>query len=523
MPNENVWIFLSYAHDDDLPTGDSEDEEGFVTYLHRKLETKLRELGASQAKLWRDHKRFSNGDPYNVEIEDALKKSALLMVVMSKNWMSRPYCRKELNEFIRMRQASGIANVEERMVVVGKRFVPKDDRPAPLNLQVGFDFFQSDDQDDVLPEKEFFNLGKPLDDARYFQVRDELAKHLQKRVERIAMGAGTGTTLPADVKIATDNGRTVYLSKPAADMERAYSRLALELQGRGYRVVPDVSSGIPSSGARAYIDEALTKAELSIHLVGEKRGFAPDDDDTPEPIVKLQLMRARERSAAADPDRKDASFRRIVWAPKALEASEPAGAIVDRDPIQVLARFDQQCASDMIVGDVINKFIESLLQHLTETARRPAPQSSAGGEFQIYLDYDQRDDEKFALAIAGALNNGPVSIVVPASGEPAPEARNFNKDLLAKSDGVVLCWGAASEVWVRSEAARLYDWQGLGRAQQFSHCSLIVGPPPALRKSALNLLFKKGQFDKFVDVGDKGVPTVDVLIDLAPAAKAAQP
>src|ERR1700722_14451580 len=210
MPNENVWIFLSYAHDDDLPTGDSEDEEGFVTYLHRKLETKLRELGASQAKLWRDHKRFSNGDPYNVEIEDALKKSALLMVVMSKNWLSRPYCRKELNEFIRMRQASGIANVDERMVVVGKRFVPKVDRPAPLNLQVGFDFFQSDDQDDVLPEKEFFNLGKPLDDARYFQVRDELAKHLQKRVERIAMGAGTGTTLPADVKIATDNGRTVY-------------------------------------------------------------------------------------------------------------------------------------------------------------------------------------------------------------------------------------------------------------------------------------------------------------------------
>jgi TIR domain-containing protein len=523
----DVWIFLSYAHDDDLPTGDSEDEEGFVTYLHRKLETKLRELGASEAKLWRDHKRFSNGDPYDVEIEDALKKSALLMIVMSKNWINRPYCKKELDEFIRMRRANGISNVEERIVVVGKRFVPKNDRPAPLNLQVGFDFYQRDDQDDVSPEREFFNLGKPLDNTPYFQVRDELARHLQRRVERIAAGAGTGTTLPADAKIALDNGRIIYLSKPAADMEQAYSRLALELQGRGYRVVPDVSSGIPSAGARAYIDAALNKAELSVHLVGEKRGFAPDDDDTPEPIVKLQLMRARERSMTANPDREVASFRRVVWAPKALEASEPAGAsaVADRDPIQVLARFDQQCASDMIVGDVINKFIESLLQHLAETARRPTPPQSAGGEFQIYLDYDQRDDEKYALAIAAALNNGPVSVVLPASGEPAPEARNFNKDLLAKSDGVVLCWGAASEAWVRSEAARLYDWQGLGRTQQFSHCSLIVGPPPAPRKSALNLLFKKGQFDKFVDVVDKGVPSGDVLIDLAPAAaaKVAQP
>ena len=327
-----------------------------------------------------------------------------------------------------------------------------------------------------------------------------------------------------DTKIAAENGRTVYLAKPAADMEQAYSRLALELQGRGYCVVPDVSSGIPSTSARAYIDVALNKAELSIHLVGEKRGFAPDDDDTPEPIVKLQLMRARERAATASADGENSKFRRIVWAPKALEASGPASsAVAERDPIRVLAHFDEQCPSDMIVGDVLNKFIESLLQHLTETARRPPPPPNDGGEIQVYLDYDQRDDEDYALTIAGALNSGPVSIVLPASGEPAPEASNFNRDLLAKSDGVVLCWGAASEVWVRSEAARLYDWQGLGRAQQFSHCSLIVGPPPAPRKKSLNLLFRKGQFDKFVDLVDKGAPTGDVLIGLAPGAKATQP
>jgi hypothetical protein len=439
MAADDVWIFLSYAHDDDLPTGDSQEEEGFVTYLHRMLETKLRELGANQAKLWRDHKRFSNCDPYDVEIEDALKKSALLVVVMSRNWMSRPYCRKELNEFIRMRQSNDIANVEERMVVVGKRFVRKDDRPPPLNLQMGFEFYQRDIQDDVSAEKEFFNLGKATD-GRFFQVRDELAKHLQNRVDRIAKGAGTGTTLPPDIKIAAENGRTVYLAKPAADMEQAYGRLALELQGRGYCVVPDVNSGIPSTGARAYIDAALNKAELSIHLVGEKRGFVPDDDDTSDPIVKLQLMRAKERSAATDTDRDGLSFRRIVWAPKAVETGEPTSgnAVAERDPIQVLARFDQQSASDMIVGDVLNKFIEFLLQHLTESARRPTPPQNPSGDIQVYLDYDQRDDEKYALAIAGALNSGPVSIVLPASGEPAPEARNFNRDLLAKSDGVVL-------------------------------------------------------------------------------------
>ena len=518
MADDDVWIFFSYAHDDDLPTGDSADEEGFVTFLHRMLETKLRDLGATRAKLWRDHRRFSNGEPYDLEIEDALKKSPLLIVVMSRNWMNRPYCRKELNDFIRIRQGDRVADITERMTVVGKHFVPKDDRPSPLDRQMGFEFYERDNQDDVSPEKEFFNLGKAAD-GRFFQVRDELARHLQNQVDRIA---GTGNTLAPNVKIAADNGRTVYLSKPAADMEQAYSRLAVELQGRGYCVVPDVSSGIPSTGACAYIDAALNKAELSIHLVGEKRGFVPDDDDTTEPIVKLQLMRARELATVAKPNREGSGFRRVVWAPRAVEASEPqgVGAVAGRDPIQVLARFDRQCPSDMIMGDVINKFIESLLQHLTETARRPIPTSNVDSGFQIYLDYDPRDDENLALAIAEALNNGPVNIVLPAFGEPAPEARTFNRDLLAKSDGVVLCWGAASEVWVRSEAARLYDWQGLGRTQQFSHCSLIVGPPPAPRKSALNLLFKKGQFDKVVDIADKGLPTGNVLIDLASGAKA---
>jgi hypothetical protein len=249
----------------------------------------------------------------------------------------------------------------------------------------------------------------------------------------------------------------------------------------------------------------------------------PDDDDTTEPIVKLQLMRARELATVAKPNREGSGFRRVVWAPNVVEASEPrgVGAVAGRDPIQVLARFDRQCPSDMILGDVINKFIESLLQHLTETARRPIPTPKPGGVLQMYLDYDPRDDEKLAIAIAEALNNGPVSIVLPASGEPAPEARTFNRDLLAKTDGVVLFWGSPSEVWVRSEAARLYDWQGLGRTQQFSHCSLIVGPPPAPRKSALNLLFKKGQFDKVVDIADKGLPTGKVLIDLATGAEAA--
>jgi hypothetical protein len=68
MAGEDVWSFISYAHDDNLPTGGGQDEEGFVSFLQRMLEVKLRDLGAQEAKLWRDAKRFSGGDPYDVAV-----------------------------------------------------------------------------------------------------------------------------------------------------------------------------------------------------------------------------------------------------------------------------------------------------------------------------------------------------------------------------------------------------------------------------------------------------------------------
>ena len=225
------------------------------------------------------------------------------------------------------------------------------------------------------------------------------------------------------------------------------------------------------------MDQALKASELSIHLVGEKPGFAPDDD-APR-IVKLQLMRARERAASAQ-GADGAKFRRVVWAPKVLEIGVRAGAAIrERDPIEVLSRFDQQGPSDMIEGDVISKFLESLFQYLTETAQRRAAPPVGDGEVEVFLDFNPRDDENYGLAIASALTNGPISIVIPAAGEPVAETRAFNQNKLAKCEGVLLCWGATSEVWVRAEADRLNNWRDLGRTQQFARCSLVVGPPPA--------------------------------------------
>src|SRR5277367_1887608 len=97
--SDEIGIFVSYAHDDDLQLSTSKDEKGFVTFFCEMLRTKLRDLGATRARIWLDRQRVSDGDQFDGKIDDGLKKADLLIVVMSNNWLDRHYCRKELDEF----------------------------------------------------------------------------------------------------------------------------------------------------------------------------------------------------------------------------------------------------------------------------------------------------------------------------------------------------------------------------------------------------------------------------------------
>ena len=511
MADEEVLIFLSYAHDDDLTMSSSEDETGFVTFLDKKLELKLRELGASRAKIWIDRKRISDGDLFDGAIDEGLRKAGLLLVVMSNNWMQRPYCQKELETFADLRRKSGVPNIQERMIVVGKGHVDRMKRPFDLQGQEGFLFYARDESNGVSDVKPFYKRGKAAD--QFYDRLDGLAGLVQKRVDAIASGGAMGTASPLQQPIATRNGRTIYLSKPASDMKEAYARVAFELQGKGFAVVPEVNADLPDdTKALAVIDWALAQAEASVHLVGEKTGFAPEGLD---PIVKLQLARARERSPQSA-DASQVGFRRIIWAPKVVDtAGLSSSPTAERDPLQSLERCDKQIGADKVDGDILSKFIEFLFQYLAETAPRRVPKTSADGKSEVYLAYHGADED-YAGAIVEALRGSPVKIQIPAAGSDA-ETRRYNDDLLMNCDGVTLCWANASEVWVRSEADRLKDWEALGRKQQFAFRNLIAGPPPAAHKRAqfIKLLFQDGQFDKVLDLVDKGSPTPELLGDLA--------
>src|SRR5262249_12514937 len=136
-----------------------------------------------------------------------------------------------------------------------------------------------------------------------------------------------------------------------ADMRSGYDRVVNELAERGYAVVPDPKKDIPfdSSGVN-FIEEALKSARASVHLLGEKRGGIPDEDLPP--IVALQLKIA---AAAAGP-----GFVRLIWAPKVLESEGGRPQTGEREPVEVLKRFDRQLTSDEVIGDKLSEFVAFL-------------------------------------------------------------------------------------------------------------------------------------------------------------------
>ena len=370
-------IFMSYArHDNSLPP-DLPKAKGFVTFLDEQLAYELRSLGEPVPQIWRDTRFIERGNQFDPLIQEGIESSGILVVVLSRNWLHRPYCLAELERFEQCWRARGEtpARIFKRIVLVSKHSIDPSTLMPLLQGQQGYEFFAGE----AGREHEFFARGEICDPAYRDRVR-ELASYLWRTAADLTTKPGQQTPSPKSrakpIAAATPaSGRTIYVAKPAKDMRQSYFRLVEELQGRGHIVVPGTAEEIPTDAtAGNFVRTALESAELSIHLLGEGAGYQPEQG---EPIVKLQLSRAAVRaSTAADNDGAPGNrFHRIIWAPKAMEVervqedgSVHAQMLTERDPLKVLAGFNQQLATDEIVGDNLSKFVEFLVQGLDRTA-----------------------------------------------------------------------------------------------------------------------------------------------------------
>ncbi len=496
-------IFVSYARNDDLPPLDGEGR-GFITTLLKHLEFHFTCFGEPTPLIWRDKRAIARSEQFDPIIEKGVQDSDLLLVVLSNNWIHREFCRRELELFQQRWHKEGDEAVKRRIIVAGKNHIEPAARPALLQGQEGY-LFYAPDEENPSRFREFFVRGK---------AREEFHERTQELAEDIWRRACEHEHLPPPSSAMTgqawtpvaSSGRKIYLAKPAADMRAPYARLVDELQQRGYAVAPAPDADIPpDASAKDFIRAALDGAELSIHLLGAKAGWAPEEC---EPVVPLQLKLAAE-----------AQSRRIIWAPRILVDEHAQAIDADaRDPFAVLAKFDRKVDSDTVEGSEISAFAQFVIQHLDKNVP-PVPDIEViEPNARVYL-YHRPEDTQYAVEIAKALEQRGIQPVFPAfEGDPA-ELAALHRQELADCDAVVLCWAKAAEVWVKSQSRELKNWRELGRDKRFACRGLVAGPPPGDRKNLLLQLPPRNEIDVVVDLTGFEKPLPEALDPLILASQ----
>lgn len=528
-PDEPIQIFVSYAHDDNsVPPGMSP-EKGFVSVLVSHLEHVLRRRGHPKPKVWWDQRGVDKADRFDHVIQNAVKRSSLMLVVMSSNWLSRPWCRQELELFAKRSGST------EHIVLARANHVERHHHPDGLQNIQGYNFFSLDDWREPGNERFFVDQGEILD-RKFLEHAQDLGSIIWRRAHSVWKRVNPPPQLPESAgtggKGARPAGilggildqppvppRTIYLAKPAPDAAKVYERMANELIREGYTVVPPVNEKIPADSASAaleFIDSALGSALASIHLLGEKPGYKPDELDH---IVSLQLARAAERTKLPPREPFSAPFARFMWAPKSPEEDCPFAAAELREPVAVLERFNSHCDGDQLHGDVYSAFQTYVKRELDRRFPPPADDRDST-DSRIYV-WHRKDDREFARKVRKWLREHNADAVLPGNDDD-PDKDRLHRRYLAECDSVFLCWAQATDVWAKMSAGELRSWRDLGRKERFSVRGLVLGPPPGESKSEDDMPLPS-EIDEVLDLSRDDQLVLDRLQQLLDRSRANHP
>ncbi len=263
-------IFITFSHEDNLaPAGD----KGWVAQFREHLEIWLRRRGLKGLEVWWDEEQLRGNTEFDARIQRVLSRTALLLVLHSRNYRQSEYCRKELDWFVTaaQRHPLGVAVGDRRRIlnvlinnIPYQEWTAADHWTKPLAGTAGIALHDADQVDD---------FGDPVVPEQFTQALKPLV-------------TATAETLQAFPKVSTsgvehgeDHRPRVFLADVSDTLRAFRKRLAKDISGHARLL-----DAIPPPSAREAHDRAvaraLTEADLSIHLLDQWPGREVDDDES---------------------------------------------------------------------------------------------------------------------------------------------------------------------------------------------------------------------------------------------------
>ena len=455
IPNFEEDIFISYAHIDNEPL--AEGLKGWVETLHERLNIRLSQLLGERVKIWRDLKLQGN-EVFSDTLVERLKKTAILVSIISPRYLKSDWCLRELSEFSRFASQTGSLRIgdKKRIFKVVKTYVSISEHPADMQGLLGYEFFQYDQVRERA--KEFSPDISPSRDQRYWDKLEDLANEIQQMISylRNVKSSVTTSSLPP-------SGKTVYVAETTWDRREERDKIKRELQLHGHQVLPREEIPPIGSELRRVVSENLQQCQLSIHLIGARRGVIPEEED--KSIVELQYDLAQECGDG---------LQRIIWMPKDLQAQ-------DEDHQEFLNHLRLGLTADKRT-DLIEENLEELktimLEKLSDKKKAPEvePDSGADEMRSVYLLCNKQDIDE-AAKLQDYLCNQGLMAVLPAVEGSDEELIQMQNEWLKICDGVLIYFGRANEIWLQQKQIELLKIFGQGRKKPFLAKGVYISGP----------------------------------------------
>jgi hypothetical protein len=451
--------FISYAHLDDQSL--IEGKQGWVSNFHRVLQIRVGQFLGKDPHIWRDPKLQGN-DFFADTLLERLRKVAVLVAVLSPRYVRSEWTLRELTEFWHAAELSTGIRIGDkaRVIKILKTPVPLDKHPPQLQALLGYEFFKVDPETGSVRELDLM-FGAEAQ-TEFLKRVDDVAKDLCELVQAIE----GGDELPAPAK------PPVYLAEATRDMIDAHDSIRRDLQDHAHPVVPPQSLPTLQSDLEAYVRAQLSRCSMSIHLIGKNYGVVPEE--WTESLPEVQYRLAAERA-------KQPGFTRLVWIPPGLQ-------IQDERQCKFIARLREdpglQKGTDLLETPLADLRTVIYTRLTPSPPPKPVAHPDAAALTQVYLIYDQRDQDSVAPWKDYLFNQG-FEVLTPIFEGDESEIREDHEASLQTCDGVLIYYGAGNECWLRRKLREIQKIAGYGRTHPMRAVAIAVAAPACPQKQQL--------------------------------------
>jgi hypothetical protein len=445
-------LFISYAIIDNQALAPG--ATGWITRFHQTLQALLSTRIGRDATIWRDAKLGGN-DVLNDEIIGRLKRSAIMVSVLTPRYSRSEWCTREAREFCQYAQETFGLTVGNKLRIAKVVKVPLEPQeleslPAPMKETRGYEFFADEGRGALEYDAAYGTRYAELYNQQVAILSCELAGMIRTLEANGTAGGATdnsvtdkkvGSELPAPGKPA------VYLAECSSDRKPERMLLDGELKRLGYPVLPDKPLPLDEADYVAEVEGLLARCALSVHLVGQRYGLVPDG-----PSAKSVSMLQNELAVAHC---NSSGLKRLIWLPEGTASEQPPQqAFIDALHQDAHAQY----GADLITGDVeqLKTAIHATLKKIEqpEPPRResdgPGARDVAGNNQKlVYVICDEKD-RKATVPVRRLCEQLGFEVVRPLFEGDAAQVRQANQQSLADCDAVLLFYGAGDEAWRRA-------------------------------------------------------------------------